>query len=255
MKTHVTDEEPVPATARQPAHDETTPAEQRWPEHKDSGGGRSMLIVGVVLAFVGLGALVGGARALMAYQDRDSAGYYSTGAESFATDSYAMSSPPDFTGMGPDVLYARDLLGSIRISGENTASGDSLFIGIGPADEVAAYLADVGHDEVSDIELSPFSAEYSAQPGGAPAEEPTSQTFWTESVSGTGTQTLTAEVPAGEWSVVVMNADGSAGVGADLSVGATLPIIGWVAFSALVIGGVLFLAGIALVLLGLRKGA
>jgi hypothetical protein len=166
-----------------------------------------------------------------------------------------MSSPPDFTGMGPDVLYAQDLLGSIRISGENTASGDSLFIGIGPADEVAAYLADVGHDEVIDIELSPFSAEYSAQPGGAPAVEPTSQTFWTESVSGTGTQTLTAEVPAGEWSVVVMNADGSAGVGADLSVGATLPIIGWVAFGALVISGVLFLAGIALVLLGLRRGA
>jgi hypothetical protein len=137
MKTHVTDEEPVSATARQPAHDETTPAEQRWPEHKDSGGGRSMLIVGVVLAF----------------------------------------------------------------------------------------------------------------------EEPTSQTFWTESVSGTGTQTVTAEVPAGEWSVVVMNADGSAGVGADLSVGATLPIIGRVAFNALVIGGVLFLAGIALVLLGLRRGA
>jgi hypothetical protein len=157
--------------------------------------------------------------------------------------------------MGPDVLYARDLLGTIRLTGESSVSGTPLFIGIGPADDVAAYLDGVAHDDVSNIELSPFSAEYSTQPGGAPAEEPTSQTFWTESVSGTGTQTLTAEVPAGEWSVVVMNADGSADVGADLSVGATLPIIGWAAFSALVIGGVLLLAGIVLVLLGLRRGA
>ena len=77
MKTHVIDEEPAPATGRQPAHEETTPAGQRWPEHKDSGGGRSLLIVGVVLAFLGLRALVGGARAVMAYQDRDSAGYNS----------------------------------------------------------------------------------------------------------------------------------------------------------------------------------
>src|SRR5918996_4173055 len=77
MKTHVTDEEPTPATGRQPAHEETTPAGQRWPEHKDSGGGRSLLIVGVVLAFLGLRALVGGARAVMAYQDCDSAGYNS----------------------------------------------------------------------------------------------------------------------------------------------------------------------------------
>ena len=255
MKTHVTDEEPMSAAGRQPANEHTTPAGERWPEHKDSGGGRSLLIVGVVLAFLGLGALVGGARAVMAYQDRDSAGYYSTGSEPFATDLYALSSPPEFTGAGPDILYARDLLGTIRVTSESSASGAPLFIGIGPADEVAAYLADVGHDEVSDIELSPFSAEYSAQPGGAPVEAPTDQTFWTESVSGAGTQSLTSDLPAGEWSVVVMNADGSAGVAADLSVGATLPIIGWVAFSALVIGGVLFLAGVTLVLLGLRRRA
>src|SRR5919106_2149914 len=251
MKTHVTDEEPVPATGPHPAHEQTTPAGQRWPEQKDSGGGRSLLIVGVILAFVGLGALVGGARAVMAYQDRDAAGYYATSTESFATDSYAMSSPPEFSGMGPDVLYARDLVGTIRVTGESSASRTPLFIGIGPADDVAAYLDGVGHDEVSDIEVSPFSAEHSAQPGGAPAEAPTDQTFWTESVSGAGTQSLTSDMPAGEWSVVVMNADGSAGVDANISVGATLPIIGWIAPSALVIGGVLFLAGIILVLLGL----
>ena len=135
------------------------------------------------------------------------------------------------------------------------ASGTSLFIGIGPADDVAAYLDGVGHDEVSDIEVSPFSAEYWAQPGGAPAAAPTEQTFWTESVSGSGTQTMTTDLPAGDWSVVVMNADGSAGVDANISVGATLPIIGWIALSALVIGGVLVLAGIILVLLGLRRRA
>ena len=63
------------------------------------------------------------------------------------------------------MLYARDLLGNVRISGDS-ASGKPLFSGIGPADEVASYLADVGYDEVRDIEVSPFAVEYETHTGG-----------------------------------------------------------------------------------------
>jgi hypothetical protein len=234
---------------------DSVPGSQRWPERQEPSGGRALLIVGVILAFVGIWLLVVGGRALWAVQGRDSDGFYTSGPGAVATDSYALSSPPEFSGAGPDVLYARDLLGSVRISGESSTAESSLFIGIGPADDVAAYLDGVGHDEVRDIEVSPFAVEYEAHSGGAPTEPPTAQTFWAQSVSGTGPQTLDTEFPAGDWSVVIMNADGSAGVSADLRVGATLPIITWIAFGALAAGCLLLVVGVILSAFGLRRRA
>jgi hypothetical protein len=225
---------------------------QRWPERKEPSGGRALLIVGVVLGFIGIWLLVVGGRAVWAVQGRDSEGFYTSGSEVVSTDSHALSSPPEFSGAGPDVLYARDLLGSVRISG-SSSTGDELFIGLAPADDVAAYLDGVGHDEIRDLEVSPFAVEYESHAGGAPEEPPTAQTFWSESVSGTGAQTLDTEIPAGDWSVVVMNADGSAGVGADLQVGATLPIITWIAVGALAAGALFLLIGIILTTLGMRR--
>ncbi len=231
---------------------EAVAEQQRWPERQEPRGGGALLIVGVVLAFIGIWLLVVGGRALWAVQGRDSDGFYTSGMEQLATDSHALSSPPEFSGAGPDVLYARDLLGDVRINGVSS-SGSPLFIGVGPADGVAAYLDGVGHDEVRDIEVSPFTVEYEAHPGAAPAEPPTAQTFWAASVSGTGTQTLDTEIPAGDWSVVIMNADGSAGVSAEVEVGATLPIITWIAFGALAVGCLLLFVGIILSVLGLRR--
>jgi hypothetical protein len=232
-------------------HD-TAAEPQRWPERKEPSGGRALLIVGVILGFIGIWLLVVGGRAVWAVQGRDSEGIYTSDSEVVSTDSYALSSPPEFSGAGPDVLYARDLLGSVRISG-SSPTGTELFIGIAPADDVAAYLDGVGHDEIRDIEVSPFAVEYESHAGGPPEGAPTAQTFWSESVSGTGTQTLDTEIPAGDWSVVVMHADGSAGVTADLQVGATLPIITWIAFGALAAGGPLLLIGIILAALGMRR--
>ena len=71
-------------------------------------------------------------------------------------------------------------------------------------------------------------------------------------MQGSGPQTLHWTPDAGDWSVVVMNADGSAGVAADLSAGAEIAFLeplGW----SLAGGGVLLLvAGVALIAHGAR---
>jgi hypothetical protein len=67
-----------------------------------------------------------------------------------------------------------------------------------------------------------------------------------------GTQTLTWEVREGDWSVVLMNADGSRGVVADIDLGAKLSFLLWVAIG-LLIGGVLVVGGsTALIILAAR---
>jgi hypothetical protein len=67
-----------------------------------------------------------------------------------------------------------------------------------------------------------------------------------------GTQTLTWKVRDGDWSVVLMNADGSRGVAADIDLGAKLSFLLWVALGLLV-GGVLVVGGsTALIVLAAR---
>jgi hypothetical protein len=68
-----------------------------------------------------------------------------------------------------------------------------------------------------------------------------------------GTQTLTWKVREGDWSVVLMNADGSRPVVADVDLGAQLSFLLWLAIG-LLLGGVLVLAGsTALIVLAARR--
>jgi hypothetical protein len=83
------------------------------------------------------------------------------------------------------------------------------------------------------------------------ATEPTAQMFWGAADSGTGPRTLTWEVSSGDWAIVIMNTDGSAGVEADVSAGAALPIIRTVAVISLVAGGLLLIGGITMIVVAI----
>ena len=87
--------------------------------------------------------------------------------------------------------------------------------------------------------------------GGAPASPPGEQTFWERSDAGTGTRTVEWQLATGDWTVVVMNADGTAGVHADLDLGGTLPVLRGVTIGLFVGGGVLLVGGVLLIVLPL----
>jgi len=72
-----------------------------------------------------------------------------------------------------------------------------------------------------------------------------------QQVHGAGTQTLNWDVKDGNWSVVVMNADGSKGVNTRVSAGASLPwldeleLAAWISAALLgVLGGTLLAGGL-----------
>ncbi|MFG1621575.1 hypothetical protein [Kribbella sp. NPDC049227] len=227
----------------------STPVPSPAPVRRSWSAWRTVwVILGSLLILLGGGLLVGGGIGLWAHSQRDAEGYHTAGPERITTDTYALTAPSlDVSLTGPDELYADDLLGDVRIRIESSNAETPLFIGIGPAGEVAKYLDGVGRSEVSDIDVDPFKVSYVPHQGGAPAADPSTQTFWVASDSGTGPRTLGWDVADGNWSVVVMNADGSPGVDADVSVGGTLPIVLPIAIATLVVGGVLLMLGIVLI--------
>ena len=117
---------------------------------------------------------------------------------------------------------------------------------------MARYLDGVPHDAIRDFELSPDRVTYRRVPGEAAPEPPEEQEFWVAQVTTEQPDDLTWEVESGDWTVVVMNADGSRGVDADARLGIK---VDWLlpALIGLLVAGVVFLAGGAtLVIVGGR---
>ena len=89
--------------------------------------------------------------------------------------------------------------------------------------------------------------------GGPPASPPTEQDFWVAQATGSGTQTLQWTPTAGDWTVVVMRADGSAGVDASLGVAATVPGLTRAAWGLLGGGALMLAVGGLIVALAVRR--
>jgi len=217
-----------------------------------SAGRVILIVLGGIGVLFGLALLAGGGSLLWADRTQREDGYLTTPTERFATPTYGLTR----TRLEVDTDESGWLLndrwfGKVRIRGESP-DAKMLFIGVGPEAAVAKYLGSVAHASVEDIDFDPFRVKYLPIAGGAPQGPPTEQRFWAVSASGVGTQTLTWKVRDGDWSVVLMNADGSRGVAADVDLGAKLSFLLWVAIG-LLIGGALILGGsVALIVLAAR---
>jgi hypothetical protein len=143
-------------------------------------------------------------------------------------------------------------LANLRVRATAEDAATPLFVGIGPRADVDRYLDGVAHDEVRDFEVAPFRVDYRRHAGGAPATEPGDQSFWVAADAGTGSRELDWDVTRGDYAVVVMNADGSAGVGATVDVGATVPVLRPVGIGFLAFGGLALVTGVVLVVAGAR---
>jgi hypothetical protein len=217
-----------------------------------SAGRVILIVLGSIGVLFGLALLAGGGFLLWADRTQRDDGYLTTPTERFATPTYALTRTRlEVDTEGAGWVLNDSWFGKVRIRGESPGE-KTLFIGIGPQAAVAKYLGTVAHADVQDIDFDPFRVTYLPVTGDAPEGPPTDQRFWAASASGVGTQTLTWKVREGDWSVVLMNADGSRGVAADVDLGAKLSFLLWVAIG-LLLGGVLVVGGsTALIVLAAR---
>ena len=125
-----------------------------------------------------------------------------------------------------------------------------LFIGIGP-DAAVVNTWEAWSASVQDIDFDPFRVKYLPIAGGAPEGADGAALLGGLRLRG-GNTTVTWDVREGDWPVVLMNADGSRDVVADIDLGAKLSFLLWVALG-LLLGGVLVVAGsTALIVLAAR---
>ncbi|WP_324421271.1 DUF4389 domain-containing protein [Phycicoccus sp.] len=221
------------------------PAPRGW-----SPGRVVSVVAGAVVALTTLGTALGGAALLVVDRTgRDGSGFVSAPSVVLSSGGYAVTSVDLTLRTGGSARLAPDrVTGDVRLTA--TAAGDTpVFLGVGRADEVAGYLDGVASATLTGARDG--QAVLRSHPGSAPGAAPADAGVWTDSVSGSGTQTLTVTPRAGDWTVVLMNADGSRGIDATVTAGAELPTLGALGTGLLVLAGSLLVAALLLVVLPL----
>ncbi len=190
--------------------------------------GKVLVIVGGgLLLLIAIGLLTAGAGLGLAHLTQtDDGGYMTatvddldTGTAAIVAEDIVLTADPETPG------WVRSALGAdVRVVVDPAGVDQEVFVGIAPQRSVAAFLGGVAHARIVDFQTAQVPVlEVTA--GAADAIPPGDESFWAASASGRGTQTLEWAMTDGEWSIVVMNADGSPGVTATATVGLKLALI------------------------------
>ncbi|MFJ9392045.1 hypothetical protein ACIRON_24700 [Nocardioides sp. NPDC101246] len=226
---------------------ETLPDRPRW-----TAGRVIAVVAGSVLLVISLGLIAGGAALSVASVLRDSDGYLMTDGVAISAPGHAITSGTIDIETGPGVDVPERLIGDAKLV-VTSAEERPVFVGIARSADVAAYLAGVQHSTIDGLDGR--TPTYDAVAGGPPTILPADAGFWTASSTGTGPQTLTWDIEPGDWTIVVMNADGSAPVTAVAAAGASVPVLGAMIAVLLGLGAVLLLVSLALLIGGLLSAS
>ena len=227
----------------------TPPAPQ-----KPTSSRTAAIVVASVLAALSLTSLALGAVTLWGDAQRDDQGYFSTATHRYtATTSALTTEDLDVEGDVPGwVAGDDDIYGKLRLR-VASHDGQPVFAGIARTTDVERYLAGAAHTEVTDIETSPFEVDYDDHEGTRRPAPPADERIWAASVEGSGRRTLDWDVREGRWSVVVMNADGSRGVDADVRAGVSIGFLEPLGWGLLAGSGLLLLGAAGTGYAGLRR--
>lgn len=221
---------------------------------KRSRGRVVAIALGAVVVLLALAVIAAGSAGLLVDgTQRDADGFFTTVAHRYDTSTHAITHEgADLTGLPGS--FDTGKLATVRISASAAPGSGPVFVGIAPQASIDTYLAGVAHDRLRDIQVDPFRPSYARVAGTATPAAPAGEGFWTAQASGLR-PALSWRVQKGTWGVVVMNADGSAHVAADISLGVKIGYLGWVMGGVIGVGILLLAVGGLLVVLGLGDGS
>jgi hypothetical protein len=207
-----------------------------------------LIVVGAVLLICGLGALVPGAllTRLTSHNGTIDTGYHTIGSPTPALVSPTEKiNSTDLPTSGP---------GAATLTVSARDSDQPVFLGVARAADVDAYLNGVAYDEVRDLRLRPYQVQTTRHSGIPFADPPGAESFWLASSTGTS-PTLDWKVEGGDYRLVLMNADGSPGAAANTQIGVKVSGLRGIGVGVLIGGAVAALAGLGLLLWGIKTPA
>ena len=219
------------------------------PQPEPRRRGTAAIAVGAVIIATGLLTAASGGALLGLFGGGNAV---SSGDHPFSTSTTAL-----VTDLGHiDGLNGFDIVtGSptLHINAESIGE-NGVFVGVGPTDEVDRYLDGASTETVTDLDLSPFHIDTVRSDGASTVEPPAAQNFWVASSESTNEAELTWKLEDGRYEIVVMNADGTAGVLTSGSIGASLPNSTPIWLFVLSLGILIMIGGGVLLYSGIRQG-
>jgi hypothetical protein len=214
-----------------------------------SRAGKTIVATTRVVLFLIAGALLSGAGGLVWLSGnlRNPDGFLTGPTAPMTTAGHAItSSSIDIDGVPEDWLTG-DVVGTFQTEVES-ADGEPLFIGVGPSEQVDAFLDEVAHTEVTRFG-SELRISFEEHPGSLQPGLPGDQDFWMASADGNGSLTMEWEPVSASWTLVVMNADATPTVDVEASTGLDSPWIlaGTIALGILGLATIAVATGLALI--------
>jgi hypothetical protein len=219
---------------------------------RDRTGPVLATITGGIAGFLAIVLIAAGAALFWVSDNKtDADGYYTTATHHYSSPTRALTTEGlDVGADAPDWLFSSDTFGHVRIDPRSTDSAKPVFVGIARTRDVDAYLEQVQRDEIADIDFDPFTIDKTRHAGEGHPAMPAAQTFW--AASSADGRPVDWKVRSGNWSVVMMNADGSPGVSVDATVGANAPLVRDLAWWLTIPGAALGLIALILIAVGIR---
>src|SRR5215210_5707424 len=195
----------------------------------------ALVVTGALASLVAVGLLAIGGLAFVGESQKDSDGYLSTNTHKFETGTRALATENlDVDLDGGDWVFDTNDLGKVRLQVESR-DDKSVFVGIARTSDVENYLQGVSHSTLTDVDTSPFEADYENHAGARHPADPADSQIWVASEQGSGKQTLDWEIDAG------------------VSTGANIPFLDEIGWTAVGSGGFVLLMGIAMIVIGTRR--
>jgi hypothetical protein len=207
-----------------------------------------MLVLGIIMIVISALVLLGSIGVAVIFGPD---GTLTTDTEQLQTDSHALVSAAAEIDRGAPIGGSdanADLTVTVESSNEKP-----VFIGVGRAADVSAYLDGVSAERIEEVSWPGFRFTKVPVPGTREPEPPGEQQFWVSKVEGPGQQKLRWEITTGTYQVVVMNGDASAGIDVRGSLGLKIGWVFWAAIIGIVIGALLLAGGILLTVFGAKR--
>jgi hypothetical protein len=233
---------------------------------RKGGGGKghfSLIIVGAVLALIGVSFLIGGGVFAYLNQKTEGGGFVLSNTYQVRSSTYAFVLETDFS---QDVPWYFSWMnpGSQTewvVTGVNQSQ--TLFVGYTKVDDLISYEDNSGimfetpthYDFNTDIYVAQLDINHTAVYGQNAPGSPWQQTFWLQATNSTGSTQVfwngnaspnTMTWSPGDYALVIMNPNGAKGVQADVQLGYRATILNWLPTALIPLGAVLALVGIFL---------